>query len=59
MDTIIKLHKVGYKYPAMLCGYLDSWVFCIVKNLFNQSTEREMNRKTQQKKKKKKQSDNK
>ena len=51
MDTIIQLHKVGYKYPAMLCGYLDSWLFCTVKNLFNQSTEREMNRKTQQKKK--------
>ena len=23
-----------YKYPAILYGYLDSWLFCTVKNLF-------------------------
>lgn len=34
---IIQLHKVDYKYPVILCDYLDSWFFCAMKkNLFNQ-----------------------
>ena len=31
---------VEYKYPAVLYGFLDSWFFCTVKNLFKQSTAR-------------------
>ena len=31
--------RIEYKYPAILHGYLHSWLFCTVKkNLFNQST---------------------
>ena len=35
MNIIIQLHKVEYKYPAILYGYLDSWLFFTVKILFN------------------------
>ena len=40
MNIIIQLHKVEYKYPAILYGYLDSWFFFTVKILFNQSAAR-------------------
>ena len=40
MNIIIQLHKVEYKYPAILYGYLDSWLFFTVKILFNQSAAR-------------------
>ena len=33
MNIIIQLHKVEYKYSAMLHGYLDGWLFYTVKNL--------------------------
>ena len=23
--------RIEFKYPAILCGYLDSWLFCTVK----------------------------
>ena len=36
MNIIIQLHKVEYKYPAILYGYLDSCLFFTVKILFNQ-----------------------
>ena len=29
--------KIEYKYPAILYIYLNSWLFCTVKNLFYQS----------------------
>ena len=29
-----------YTYPAILYDFLDCWLFCIVKNLFNQSAAR-------------------
>ena len=33
--------RTEYIYPAILYGYLDSWLFCTVeKNLFNQSAAR-------------------
>ena len=32
--------RIEYKYPEILCGYLDSSLFCIVKNLFKQSAAR-------------------
>ena len=44
---IIQLLKEEYniapkehKYPAILYGYLDNWLFCTVKNLFNKSAAR-------------------
>ena len=40
MNIIIQMHKVEYKYPAILYGYLDSWLFFTVKILFNQSAAR-------------------
>ena len=42
LEIITQLQKVEYnflqivyKYPAILYGYLNSWLFCTVKNLFN------------------------
>ena len=32
--------RIEYKYPAILYGYLDSWLFCTVKNQLNQSAAR-------------------
>ena len=50
LALIIQLHKVQYstnkvliekKNPAILYGYLESWLFCTVKkSLFNQSVAR-------------------
>ena len=28
-------NEYKYMYPAVLYGYLDSWLFCTVKNLFD------------------------
>ena len=27
-QLIIQLYKVEYEYPAIMHGYLDSWLFC-------------------------------
>ena len=27
--------RIQYKYPAILYGYLDSWLFCTERKLFN------------------------
>ena len=32
--------RIQYKYPAILYGYLDSWLFCTERKLFNQSAAR-------------------
>ena len=32
--------RLEYKYLAILYGYLNSWLFCNVRNLFNQSNAR-------------------
>ena len=32
--------RIQYKYPAILYGYLDSWLLCTERKLFNQSAAR-------------------
>ena len=34
-QLIIQLYKVEYEYPAIMYGYLDSWLFCTLKNLLD------------------------